>query len=125
MHKNWSQLALKTKEIFPDATCFITTNGILLHTISDEKLIYYCKEKDFRFGVSLYPLLNLLPLYDSIKERFDRLNLTNYLNWNFSRIIFGKACYQNKINDNYENCYKNIANACNQLFIYKNNIYTC
>ena len=62
LHPNWLEFALLTREILPDSICFVSTNGLLMHTLSDETLLF-CYNKGIKFGISLYPQVKLLNMY--------------------------------------------------------------
>lgn len=122
LHPQWLDFALMARKMHPECICYISTNGLLLPSISDETLLF-CNENDIRMGITIYPSLKLLPLYEKIEERFSKLGLKRMLTWNFAKILFGKSSYkQTKI---VEDCRNRTYNNCDYCFIYKNKFYTC
>lgn len=122
LHPDWLEFALLTREILPDSICFVSTNGLLMHTLSDETLLF-CYNKGIKFGISLYPQVKLLNMYLQIKKRFEDLKIIDSLTWNFSRIIFGKPTLN--IDNDINQCYEDMFNNCDYIYIYQNNIYNC
>lgn len=125
LHPNWLKLALLTREILPDQICFVATNGILFNKISDEDLVNYVINFNIRFGISLYPSLKLLPMYESLQKRFERLNIDKFINWNYSHFMFGKISYKDKNSRNILNCFDWHYKDCDYIYIFKNKIYNC
>lgn len=122
LHKDWKKFAFLTKEIIPNATCFISTSGPLLATLEDHILIE-CYNKQINFGLTLYPSMQLLPMYIKIEEKFKRLGILNSLSWNPMRIIFSKPTI-NTDKDNIQ-CFEYMFTNNDYCFIYNNHLYNC
>ena len=59
-------------------------------------------------------------MYLQIKKRFEDLKIIDSLTWNFSRIIFGKPTLN--IDNDINQCYEDMFNNCDYIYIYQNNI---
>ena len=131
LHPNWLKYALLTRKILPECVCYISTNGLLLHSIPDE-VLQFCINNNIRFGITIYPSMKLLPMYLQIKERFEKLKISNFLSWNPTKITFGKHTFLNlneqKLYSNnkmFDICYEHMFKECDFCFIYKNKLYNC
>lgn len=122
LHKDWKKFALLAAEMFPDSTCFLSTSGPLLATLDDD-ILMECHNKNVRFGITLYPSMKLLPMYQAIEEKFKRLGILDYLSWNPIRIIFGKPFIEE--NKNGKDCFQYNFPKIDYCFIYKDNLYNC
>lgn len=89
LHPNWLKYALLTREILPECICYVSTNGLLFNSIPDDTLMF-CVKNNIRFGITIYPSMKLLPMYLAIKDRLEKLGIYNYLNWNPTKLTFGK-----------------------------------
>ena len=122
LHKDWKELAFLTKKILPDCICYISTSGPLLLNLKDNVLID-CYKNNIRFGITLYPSMKLLQMYQTIEKKFLRLGISDCLTWNSTKFIFGKPCI-NKDKD-IETCFNNHFTNADYCFIFKNNLYNC
>lgn len=124
LHPEIFDLALLTREIMPECICFIPTNGIFINNLSDEQLIKYF-QNGIRLGITLYPKKNLLKMYHKLKERFEKLNLSQAVDWNFSRVMFDYIYFDEKIPSEKEECFNYQIKYTSIVNIYKEKIYNC
>lgn len=122
MHKDWKKFAFLTSEMFPDCTCYIGTSGLLLPSIPDEDLLE-CHERGIRFGVTLYPSMKLLPVFQKIEEKFRKLGMLEFLTWNQVKILFGKPV-PNQNKNNISCFYENFP-TIDCCFVYQQKLYNC
>lgn len=122
LHKDWVKFSLLTTEMFPNCVCYVSTSGPPLLNL-DDKILLDCHNKNVRFGVTLYPSMKLLPMYQAIEEKFKRLNILEHLCWNPIRIIFGKP-FINTNKDNYD-CFHHNFPKVDYCFIYQDQLYNC
>lgn len=122
LHKDWKKFAFLVADMFPDSTCYIGTSGPILATL-DDNVIMECHKKNIRFGVTLYPSMKLLPIFEKIEEKFKRLGIEEHLSWNPLRIIFSKPAYE--YGKNIQKCFNKSFSELDYCFIYKDAIYNC
>lgn len=123
LHPNFFEFCDLAHKICPNKFFKVWTNGILLNTISNEK-IKELYNKNIIFTVSIYP--NLIDNFEQQEKRFKENNVE--LQILGSRIYFFKNILDKEgtqdIKKQYNNCYS-FQEQNYRFFIYKNRIYNC
>lgn len=125
-HPQFLDICELIKQVLPDFQIDVSTNGLFLQQFSDEDLLHLNSLK-VTFQLSLYPNTALLNMYETIKARFNRLNI--YFTFGgMGHFYFSKqeitTPYANEHRDYSEQCSNMLSNQ-NHAILYKGNIYSC
>lgn len=130
MHPQFLDVCKEIRNIFPNIELCAYTNGLLLHKIKDEDIIYLNKQLKLSIVSSLYPSTKNLEEYKKQDARFKSLGTELY--YQSSHFYFKKQNYknininlpQNLVDTYFQSC-RTITTYNNLITIYKNKILTC